>query len=338
MSNLNTTISPNIYRNNWEDLPKELLVIIGKHLESRIDVFTFRAVSTSWRSAVSFSYRQNQSSLTLPPPINATAVLSPVTICRLEHQTQGVACLVKVVESTSGELRLRNPLSSDLPIRQYPGNNNNIRKSLNLLDFRLIELARGYRLNFTTIPTGSTITKAVLFYGCGILALFDSRELGSRNLVQYAPLLCGFGHLKNLVESAGHFYVVDSYLEEEEEAMFEEPRVGLCGRRTVNMKVYRLDEEWGTWVDVDSLGNRVFVLGKDVCFSVSVDDFPSCQGNCIYFLDPVLEFVNVRRTIKRFVGRVFRFDNRSIKMVECFPTYKRLFSPSMNNLPLSISA
>lgn len=144
--------------------------------------------------------------------------------------------------------------------------------------------------------------------------------------------------MKNLVESAGHFYVVDSYLEEEEEAMFEEPRVGLCGRRTVNMKVYRLDEEWGTWVDVDSLGNRVFVLGKDVCFSVSVDDFPSCQGNCIYFLDPVLEFVNVRRTIKRFVGRVFRFDNRSIKMVECFPTYKRLFSPSMNNLPLSISA
>ncbi|XP_021753255.1 putative F-box protein At1g65770 [Chenopodium quinoa] len=375
--------SSNIIGNKWEDLPNEILEIIAKHLQSRIDVFRFRAISTSWRSIVPLSYRQTQSSLTLPPPFTATAVLSPVTICRLEHYSGGTAVLMKVVESISGELQLLNPLST----KTFKGNSS-VCRTINLVDFRLIELHRGSRLIFDSIPTNFYVKKVVLFYDFGILALFDLgglsllsfwgfgdeewTNLGNegdcyddvmsynnqfyvinnlgivywidkcRNLVQYSPPLCGFGHLKNLVVSEGQFYVVDSYMEEDaarmQAAMFEE--LGVRGRcRTVDMKVYKLDEEWGTWVDVKSLEDRVFVLGKEVCVSVSVKDFPGCQGNCIYFVDASdtkTEFQTLGETVKRFVGRVFRFDNGSVRAVECLPAYKK-FSPHMN-WPLAISS
>ncbi|XP_021749599.1 F-box protein SKIP23-like [Chenopodium quinoa] len=373
--------SSNTISNKWEDLPNEILEIIAKHLQSRIDVFRFRAISTSWRSVVPLSHRQTQSSLTLPPPFTAAAVLSPVTICRLQHHSGGASVLMKVVESISGELQLLNPLST----KTCKGNSS-VRRTINLVDLRLTELYRGFRLIFDSIPTNFYVKKVVLFYDFGILALFELGELRfwgfgdknwtnlgnegdcyddvmryknqfyvinnlgivywidkCRNLVQYSPPLCGFGHLKNLLVSEAQFYVVDFYMEEDaarvQAAMFEEP--GVRGRRrTVDMKVYKLDEEWGTWVDVKSLEDRIFVLGKEVCVSVSVQDFPGCRGNCIYFVDASdtkTEFQTLGETFKRFVGRVFRFDNGSVRAVQCFPAYNKLFSPHMN-WPLAISS
>ncbi|KMT08232.1 hypothetical protein BVRB_6g142490 [Beta vulgaris subsp. vulgaris] len=374
---------------SWESLPKELLEIIVKHLDSRIDILRFRAVSTSWRSLVSLSYRQCQCQLTLnlPPPINTTAILSSFTICRLEDQTPTSACLVKVVESTSGKLHLLNPLILTNPnikiIPEINNNNNNdeivFKRSVNMLNFRLIELFKGYTLQVKNSPSRYTLKRVFLFDKVGILVLYDLGKLRywgfqdknwtnlgiegtyyddliiykgqfyvidslgiiswidkCMNLVQYSPPLCGFGHLKNLVVSDGDFYVVDSYLWEEvaeeqvpviygDVARFHIRRQRRC---RVDMKVYRLDEEWGSWVDVKSLGDRVFVLGKETSFSVSVRDFPGCRGNCIYFLDPNSETQGGK--LRRFIGRVFRFDNGSIKTVECFPAYKRLFSPYMN--------
>uniref|UniRef100_A0A803MYL1 F-box domain-containing protein n=1 Tax=Chenopodium quinoa TaxID=63459 RepID=A0A803MYL1_CHEQI len=142
MNNSFNTIS-----NTWEDLPNEILEIIAKYLQSRIDVFRFRAVSTSWRSAIPLpNYRK--SLITLPQPRPATVPV-PVTIYRLQHHTGGAAVLVKVVEYIRGTLKL---------------------------------------------------------------------ESGVNNR-----------------------------------------------HRIVDMKVYKLDEDWVTWVAVKSLDDRVFVLGKEVC-------------------------------------------------------------------------
>ncbi|KAJ6774718.1 F-BOX PROTEIN SKIP23 [Salix purpurea] len=62
----------------WADLPKELLEMISKRLDSLIDVFRFRVVCMSWRSPISVFYKQSPRSyvpLKLPKPIRARAYL-----------------------------------------------------------------------------------------------------------------------------------------------------------------------------------------------------------------------------------------------------------------------
>lgn len=243
-----------------------------------------------------------------------------------------------------------------------------------MLDFRLVELTKGFSLEFKGRLNDFKIKKAVLFSKEGMIVLLDSGKLWywviggvdwvhlgsegthyddvmvyknkyyvidnlgiiywihdrSMNFVQYSPPLCGFGRVKNLVESEGEFYVVDSYLEEDQLAGAFNLINNQRRFRWMDIKVYKLDEEWGTWVDVKSLGNRVFVLGKELSYSVNIKDFPGCPGDCIYFVDPRLEDRNVTDELKRLVVRVFRFDNGSIRTMDCFPAYRRLFSPPKN--------
>ncbi|XP_049381406.1 probable F-box protein At1g65740 [Solanum stenotomum] len=54
------------------------------------------------------------------------------------------------------------------------------------------------------------------------------------------------------------------------------------------IKIYRLDEEQHEWIAVHTLGDRIFFVGDDCCFSVSSSDFgDQCRGNCIYYVTEV---------------------------------------------------
>ncbi|XP_050220078.1 putative F-box protein At1g65770 [Mercurialis annua] len=171
---------------NWADLPQELVEIIGNHLDSRIDVFRFRAVCTSWRSFVSSTYRQSPTLLlNLPAPISADAFVSLPTICRLERVDENIsqpACwLTKVDESTRGEMQLLIPLSNR-QIKFSPGMLPNI---LNLLNFRLVEITKACTLKLATGRPVLGIDKAVLFPNptqiatqFGIIAIFHEGKLG----------------------------------------------------------------------------------------------------------------------------------------------------------------
>ena len=77
-------------QHQWADLPKELLEIIGKCFDSRIDVVRFRSVCSSWRSSVSCSFDTEiqRFSLKLPQPMNVNAVLVQSTICKMEFTSR----------------------------------------------------------------------------------------------------------------------------------------------------------------------------------------------------------------------------------------------------------
>ncbi|KAJ6682307.1 BINDING PROTEIN putative-RELATED [Salix koriyanagi] len=81
------------------------------------------------------------------------------------------------------------------------------------------------------------------------------------------------------------------------------------GPVAVDFRVYKLDEEWGTWVDIKSLDDRIFILGIDCSFSVSCRDLNGGKGNCIYFLYDSLRFGN---GMGGGAIHVFRFEDRSI--------------------------
>ncbi|XP_021762614.1 putative F-box protein At1g65770 [Chenopodium quinoa] len=344
---------------NWADLPTELLEKIGEHLNSRIDVFRFRAVCSSWRSAISLS-----------PSSYINDFTFPFIVCRLEHNRR--SCLVKLIETTQGGFKVLNPLT--IPKAEFICG-----KSLNLLDCRLIELGEGLHFDSSIDYGELNVKKAVLFRGVGIVAIYDYVKLGFRvfwddnwtnlsknpkilytdivlcqgevyvmdkngnvywidksmNVVKYLPRLNSSGQQKNLVESEGQLYVVETYSRLWTE--FDEfGELIDSGTEKVDMKVYKLDDKWGIWVQVTSLNDRVFVLGEDVCFSVSINDFPSCEGNCIYFIDRLsardaafshrlVRYYDAK--IGYYVPRVFKLDDRVMRDVQVSsPSLKRLFS------------
>lgn len=102
-------------------------------------------------------------------------------------------------------------------------------------------------------------------------------DCSSMKLVQFSPPLCGLGKKKHLVECGGSLYVVDMYFIGEP----HNPKGSYY--EAVDVKVYKLDEEWGRWLDVKSLGDHAFVLGKDSNLSLSARDYNGCEENSVYF-------------------------------------------------------
>ncbi|KAF2287950.1 hypothetical protein GH714_003427 [Hevea brasiliensis] len=100
------------------------------------------------------------------------------------------------------------------------------------------------------------------------------------------------GDKKYLVESDGELLLVDMYLSidtEEESLSFGEEYLEhlaqYMSERTVRFRVYKLDEEAKSWIEVKSLGDRVLFLGDDSTFSAPASDLSGCKGNCIFFVD-----------------------------------------------------
>ncbi|XP_057760607.1 putative F-box protein At1g65770 [Arachis stenosperma] len=108
----------------------------------------------------------------------------------------------------------------------------------------------------------------------GTISWVDSETL---KLVQFSPMLCGLGKKKRLVECGGWLYVVDMYIEGEPDSPWD------MYWEVVDVKVHRLDEEWGRWLDVKDLGGYAFVLGKMFTFSLLAQDYYGCEPNSLYF-------------------------------------------------------
>ncbi|KAF9682133.1 hypothetical protein SADUNF_Sadunf05G0076500 [Salix dunnii] len=338
----------------WADLPVEVLDMISKCLDSRLDFLCFRAVCTSWRysaSLPSFDQEVPRLILKLPPPFHADAILMQTAVCRIEPISKlhisffpfSRSWLVKVGQSKYGKLQLLNPLTNH-KIKYSP-------TSLNLIDFKFVQLNKAFSLQRLRRSLVSGITKFVPFpmsssYSniekFGILAIcqgklgywksgdVDWTLLGDMNLqyediivwkdqfyvidtwgtvywihpslkvIQYSPPLYGCGKQKNLVDSCGDLYVVDRYLDGE-------------------MRVYKLDEELGTWVDVKSLDDQIFVLGTDCSFSISCREFNGGKGNCIYFMDGD---DHAGRGLTAGSIHVFQFEDRSSEKLDLIPDYE----------------
>ncbi|KAK4539464.1 hypothetical protein RGQ29_031912 [Quercus rubra] len=358
---------------DWSALPMELLPLIGKTVQARIDVVRFRSVCASWRSSIP-PLRGISSPLLLPFPYptnsaGSQSFLSQSTIYRLEppddnpnlSTCSSKSWLVKVEEFEPGRVRLLNPLSS-LHIRFLP---DSFPKVINLLDFRVVEVGKAYKLQLSSGMNIAGVNKLVLFPNSAwtscvedklIFGLFHEGKLGyvkygdenwtfvddhnfyydditvykgqpyvvdrlgtvswidsSMRLIQFSPPLCGLGNQKHLVESCGELYVVDRSFDRERRFDHDLRRYRLCPK-TVNIEVYKLDQEWGCWVMVKNLGDQVFFLGKDSSFSVSATEFSGCKGNCIYFTD------------ENDIG-VFYFENQKTGKIVDFQDRCHLFWP-----------
>ena len=181
---------------DWSALPKEILPLIGKTAQARIEVLRFRSVCASWRSSIP-PLRGISPPLLLPFPfpINSAggqSFLSQSTIYRLEplddnpnlSTCSSKSWLVNVEEFEPGRVRLLNPLSSLHISRFVTGS---FKKLINLLDFRVVEVGKAYKLQHSSGMNIAGVNKLVLFpnskwTGCVedklIFGLFHEGKLG----------------------------------------------------------------------------------------------------------------------------------------------------------------
>jgi hypothetical protein len=165
----------------WSGLPKELLEMIGKSLDTRVDVLRFRSVCSSWRSSIPHSHAHSpRFPLKFPSPYialeSASMSRTPVYLCESTlyllqplnpFPTSTSSCcskgwLINVQESNSGKLRLLDPLSHRY-IGYFPLD---YAKMLNLVSFRIIELSKAYTLRDQIVigPTSKRERKCILSY------------------------------------------------------------------------------------------------------------------------------------------------------------------------------
>ena len=217
----------------WSDLPKELLLTIGKSLDTRIDILRFRSVCNSWRSSVPpFHSSSPCFPLKFPDPFpssrskKATVFLCQTTLYRLQRQnpsTSDKALLIKVEESSSGNLRLLDPFST-LTNRYEFNSHHGLPKNLNFLNFRILELTKSYTLKCRKYSKYSYVSirgvnKVVMFPNSAWTNVNDSAVFVIYNDGKLGFGKCGDKNLTlvddqrfdydDVIVYKGQFYVVD---------------------------------------------------------------------------------------------------------------------------------
>ncbi|KAG2694989.1 hypothetical protein I3760_08G170000 [Carya illinoinensis] len=227
---------------DWSDFPKELWSPIGKSLDTGIDVLRFRSVCSSWRASIPPSHPNSpRFPLQFPHPYDAF----PTYICQstiyciqpLDSSSTSTAAtsshikgdLIKVQESASGKLRLLEPLAS-CAIHSYPRS----AKTLNLLNFRIVEITKAYTLRFGSFGRAMVederrdilsyrsvpgVNKVVMFpnsawtnaEGCAIFVIFLDGKLGFAKYGEDKLTLVDdqTSDYDDIIVYKGQFYVVD---------------------------------------------------------------------------------------------------------------------------------
>jgi len=75
--------------------------------------------------------------------------------------------------------------------------------------------------------------------------------------------------------------------------------------------VRRVNMETQTIEPVSSIGSRALFVSHGRCLSIDADKFPSIQGGCVYFLEPIVTrgyYATVDRTIVHVADNVVKFD------------------------------
>ncbi|XVE93930.1 hypothetical protein REPUB_Repub01dG0236500 [Reevesia pubescens] len=143
---------------DWTQLPKELLDLISKRLDNSFDVIRFRSVCSTWRSTVT-SPKRHRLAPRFPILPDAGGMVntsfgfslskrtvfllgSPKTNIQSDPSTSWV---IKIEEDVpNNRIQLLNPLSRS----RFDSLPDDFPKSLNLLDFKVLELGDEYVLHY----------------------------------------------------------------------------------------------------------------------------------------------------------------------------------------------
>ncbi|KAG5253971.1 F-box protein [Salix suchowensis] len=144
---------------HWSSLPSDLLINIANILDARIDLLSLRAVCSPWRSSLPLPPKAPLLKLPFPidpnnPNLNSNRHGHFALIESFSYSLEPInrdpkrTWLIKIQESESGNVILKDPLAR-YPLARYPlAGLDRLPKVLNLLDYRVKEISKGYYVEF----------------------------------------------------------------------------------------------------------------------------------------------------------------------------------------------
>ncbi|EEF33970.1 conserved hypothetical protein [Ricinus communis] len=327
----------------WTNLPKDLLEQISKCFDTSIDILRFRSVCSSWRSSVSPKRRRLSGTFRILPNdgISCTSfgfyltrrTIFLIGVPNSHNQTDPDGC-------DAGNLYMEKVVMIWL---NYENENDFVLLTIHVSG-KLAMFKSGDR-RWTIIQDMPSPYDDVIVYKGNFYAVDNTGRTVIVRLNTELGLIANpvfGGDKKYLVESLGDLLLVDMYLSIDtaegglsfgEE--FLEHLAQYMSERTVRFKVFKLDKEAQTWIEVKSLGDRVLFLGDDSTFSASVSDLSGCKGNCIFFVDNFFysRDENLRANggddgvlAGRDIG-VFDLETGCIGPLGNYPEYAKMFWP-----------
>ncbi|CAE5985645.1 unnamed protein product [Arabidopsis arenosa] len=350
---------------DWAKLPKDLLDLISKCLDSSFDLIQFRSVCSSWRSAAGPKRLLWAHNLPFFPSVDKP-FLSNV-ILRVAHgsillikpheprcEADLFGWIVKVwdnicisVRELCREVKLYHPdYNCDPghpPLELELGKT--VVKYLEDDKFVLLTILEYEKLAvFRSWDRAWTVINDYMPFRCQDLIMFDGRLFaidynGTTVVVDYSSFkltlaanpLIGGGDKKFLIESCDEMFLVD--IEFCRNRPNEDPEItggfySYFYETTVNykFKFFKLVEREKRWVEVEDLGDKMFFLGDDSTFSASAADIiPLCAGTG----SSVFFYTHEESLFvmdDRNLG-VFDFRSGKIELVNKLPEYAKLFWP-----------
>ncbi|KAJ0010625.1 hypothetical protein Pint_34203 [Pistacia integerrima] len=213
---------------DWSGLPKDLLYLIAKRLDTSLDRFRFRSVCSAWRSSVAPKRRRFPGRFPMLPDdntnISSTSFgfhLSKRTVFLVKSPQMATSWLIKIEEDTLNRKRLIYPLKR---------HRFDFRKVVDIQNLNICEIGHEYVLNYINSPPNSNFMNELcnLYMEKVVLMYLGSRESDSDGFVLLTVHVSGklamfkSGHKKwtilqympspfdDVIVYKGRFYAVDN--------------------------------------------------------------------------------------------------------------------------------
>ncbi|CAA7032994.1 unnamed protein product [Microthlaspi erraticum] len=299
---------------DWSLLPEDLLHIISTHLENCFDVVHVRSVCSSWRSTIPFPCSLLSSSYSIPTfnkdslenkgfctfekiPLFLFRVRTP-SAAAAEYFLGGIGQGPR--DESEDQTELSSPIQCSVKLK-IPRSDQTF---VNMLDCQILSLGYQYTMIGVVFLPLEKEEFVMLLKHYEALWVLKSAEMKWKLLENVPKKSCW-----KVVAFRGKFYasyegkvvVIDPYsldvtllipLQPLEPLQYLVP----CGSdevflvekcmRSFILRVSRLDEEAGKWVEVTDLGDRVLFirdLGNVCCSAKELPDGCGVSGNSILF-------------------------------------------------------
>ncbi|TYI88747.1 hypothetical protein E1A91_D03G004600v1 [Gossypium mustelinum] len=318
-------------RRDWSGLPDELLTKIGQYVSGHFDMIRFRSVCRRWRHSLPLSHTNNwhlHLQITLlkePKPDYRIRIPLPFYESydpELEAESSPYHTVPSSIVKTTVCIINQSSLLK-LEETQQEEYDDKVCMVLVLCDHGRLLLWRNGDEHMKEISNKFRYDDIAVYKGhfiaidrWGTVSFVDSSSL---TVIQYTPPVLSGGKKKNLVVCSEQLYVADRYFDR---ARKSQNPYGKWDPSVVDFKIYKLDEDWGRWIEITSLNDQILFLGKVLNFFVPIKELSGCnKGNCIYFRGD--EFIGS----KSHGVSVFDLADRRIGSILSFPGCSDMLCP-----------
>ncbi|TYI43958.1 hypothetical protein ES332_A01G203600v1 [Gossypium tomentosum] len=291
---------------DWSRLLPELVVLIAKCLEARLDILRFRSVCSSWRSSVP-----------LPPKLN------PLLPTNLPLPRRGR----DATDHHRVEMQLLNPPWLERPPRNFP-------KVLDLTNFQVLELGHEH-VGHYDVSIDHPIEAHYATYRLKVVFLRSS-TIDSDDFIMFSIkewiVLENVGCLGDIISFNGKFYAIDG---NGRTIAIDQSLNVRCRKFLVksvdNLLFLEMFWEAGNVVhDSLSLRDRILFMGFHEAISAPASEFGWGRGNLIFYPENLSDypgFGNHEYGIWYKYMLVFDLETGTASRLENCPAYRNLFWP-----------